>query len=884
MKSMNFWVATVLTGLLLLLILTGCNQATPAPEEISLEPTATSTQAPPVTLTPTLALTPTPKPVSTATPTPTPIPTTSTPSPAPTATFTPSPMPSPTFPPIPTPTPTPTRRPLVSSDDVEINAAYGTIEERYTGTTDHLIILIGENHASYQVQQNVARIAEQLLAEYDIRLLLIEGYGEAIDTGFFDAIPDPAIRREAAWAFLDTTEISGIEYAALVSGPDVKTIGIENMELWSQSKEALDSEPDLEDPAIQQAWEEMINEVVELIEQLSYTDELDQKVNAFVEDELDFVDLYDYLLATAAEESVSTVTLEARYQEFQEALNPVLRLACLRDLPMVENSLAAMEQDNTGVAILLVGHAHYLGTTKNCGLSNLFKDQGVSFVYILPGGTEEETTEEENQYYEAQLNEIPFTFEAWLNHYFKPKPSIVRPNHQAGIEAVGKIAFLSNLAQAGLSWDQISAAYGGLLSTGKVHIRNRFDVTDQFSVYPARVKGKTSNETFVFATSASGSEPKISYQSDVIARWQIGGQWITAIKGRSADVLIRRGIVAQNSEPGRPFYYAYPIDEGNSIAWQAAGAETTISDISWDEFNDLLDSETPVDGREEKEAMIQAALGGNGKGPPLGGDGPPILFPDEEPDIPNDEGNENYDEGSYFPPSGEGEDWDALDSAALAIGLGRLLDTPVYLDGNPTLAKDNLNQQTPVRVENLGVVVDEASLDDEQRQFAQQIPQAIADKGITISDEQISYSLNNFPAASNVVLITAENDAELEERLTQLGEAGQLRDKYILLLTCGDEGLRDFSSWIVQEYGMTGLHVYRDKIHANTLPHIVSEVYQVAQEEPGLAPAELINRAVKQALERELENELRQNMDRLRNGWNQLSEQFDLQSEELSVV
>jgi hypothetical protein len=781
----------------------------------------------------------------------------------------------PTRPPTPILTPTPTRQPLVSPDDVEINPAYGTVEARFTGTVGQFIVLIGENHASYKVQQNVAHIAEQLLSEYDIRLLLIEGYGEDIDTSFFDAIPDPAVRREVAWAFLESHEISGIEYAALISGPDVKTIGVENMDLWQQSKVSVDSETDVEDPEVQQAWEALIEQVIALIEQLEYTAELDKMAADFIDDKISFVELYDYLLETAAEEAVSTTELEAAYQAFQKVLNPVLKFATEREPPMVDNSLAAMEQYGVDVAVLLVGHAHF--ESEEGGLSALLQARDVSYVYVLPDGTEDETTEEENQYYEDQLNEVPSAFEAWLDSLFKPKPSLIRPNRRAEVELIGKVAAFESLAQAGKSWDEISTDYTDWLSRGDILPQNRFDVSGKFSVYPCRAKGI---ETFALAVSASGSEPKVSHEDDVIARWQVGDQWFTAIKGRSADILIRRGIVARQSEPGRTFAYVYEINDGKGIAWQVGDAEIVVPDTSWDTLNDLLDPERPVAGREEK---IKTALGGGAEQPPFGGDdGPIIIFPEDPDYVPGAEGGDDYDQGRYFPPS-YGDEW-SLDWSALTILLGQQLRRPVHKDGNPKLAKENLDRQEPVRVDNMGVLVDEASLDEEQKQHARQIPEAIEKASVPLDTVQISFSLDNFPSTGNVLFVTAEHDEELVKRLSSLGEAGLLKDKYIVLFTCGDEGLRDFADWVVAEYGLTGLHVYRDKIHANTLPVIIGEVYRLAQEKPGLMPAELVREALKRALEKTMGTELKQNLKRYRNGWNQLSRQPDLLGEDALVA
>jgi hypothetical protein len=205
------------------------------------------------------------------------------------------------------------------------------------------------------------------------------------------------------------------------------------------------------------------------------------------------------------------------------------------------------------------------------------------------------------------------------------------------------------------------------------------------------------------------------------------------------------------------------------------------------------------------------------------------------------------------------------------------------------VAKTNLDRQVPVRVENLGVVVDEASLDDEQKTHTRQIPEAIKNVGIDPGAVQVTFSLDEFPSTPNVLFVTAENDEQLVKRLTPLGEAGLLKDKYIVLFTCGDEGLRDFADWVVQEHGLTGLHVYRNKIHANTLPLVVGEVYQLAQEQPGLAPAELVDQAVKRAIENAMRDDtitekMRQDMSRLGNGWNQLSRLPDFGGEDILVA
>lgn len=66
-------------------------------------------------------------------------------------------------------------------------------------------------------------------------------------------------------------------------------------------------------------------------------------------------------------------------------------------------------------------------------------------------------------------------------------------------------------------------------------------------------------------------------------------------------------------------------------------------------------------------------------------------------------------------------------------------------------------------------------------------------------------------------------------------------------------------------------------------------MYQLAQEKPGLTPAELVDQAVKRAIENAMRDdtikeEMRQNLNRLGNSWNQLSRPPDWDDEDALVA
>jgi len=165
------------------------------------------------------------------------------------------------------------------------------------------------------------------------------------------------------------------------------------------------------------------------------------------------------------------------------------------------------------------------------------------------------------------------------------------------------------------------------------------------------------------------------------------------------------------------------------------------------------------------------------------------------------------------------------------------------------VAIDNLARMAPLRPDNTGLVIDTASLSPAQQQYTAQILPQLRAAGLELPDAAVSDSLAVIPAGensarANIVIITAENDAELRRKLIEVGKSGQLEGKHVLLASCGDADLSDLvTNGYVSEYGLTGLTVFSDQILPETVPVLVTEMLR-AGAASDLTPPQILRAAV----------------------------------------
>lgn len=113
-----------------------------------------------------------------------------------------------------------------------------TLQEVHAGTNGKLIIHIQDAHANLSGQQNLAKALEQLLAQYDLKTVLVEGSSR---DSSLDSVRKLAPLKEwkiIARRFLYDGIISGEEYVNLTTDRDMKILGVEYQDLYDAAVKA----------------------------------------------------------------------------------------------------------------------------------------------------------------------------------------------------------------------------------------------------------------------------------------------------------------------------------------------------------------------------------------------------------------------------------------------------------------------------------------------------------------------------------------------------------------------------------------------------------------------------------------------------------------------
>ncbi|MFH1310458.1 MAG: hypothetical protein ABIH85_07265, partial [Candidatus Omnitrophota bacterium] len=99
-------------------------------------------------------------------------------------------------------------------------------------TSKELIINIKDVHDNYGAQESIVDILENLLVNYDIRFVGVEGSEGYIDTSVISAFPDEKAKRLAADYMLRRGKMSAGEFFAALSKTPITLYGIDDSDLY----------------------------------------------------------------------------------------------------------------------------------------------------------------------------------------------------------------------------------------------------------------------------------------------------------------------------------------------------------------------------------------------------------------------------------------------------------------------------------------------------------------------------------------------------------------------------------------------------------------------------------------------------------------------------
>ena len=187
-------------------------------------------------------------------------------------------------------------RSALAVDTLAIPRDFGTIKERSNGGNGKFVVYIQDAHCNYEAQNNISKILEYLIKNYNLDFVAVEGADGIVDTSWFKAFPDEDIKREVADYFMKKGEITGAEFLSITSDYPFTIYGAEDRKFYIDNLNSfLQSYPHKEEflkyyNDIKQALGKLKNYIYS-----KELKELDAKVIAHKDKELKFADYAGYL-------------------------------------------------------------------------------------------------------------------------------------------------------------------------------------------------------------------------------------------------------------------------------------------------------------------------------------------------------------------------------------------------------------------------------------------------------------------------------------------------------------------------------------------------------------------------------------------------------------
>ena len=188
-----------------------------------------------------------------------------------------------------------------------VSAAAASVNDSHRGTSGKVLIHIQDAHTNLSAQKNLATILDEIITQYGVDLVFVEGGTGNDSLSFLREYAEPETRRRTAARFLERGEISGEEYLDITSEPDKPFLlwGIEDPDLYEKSLVSYAQIVDIRKAA--NAYLDRVGRAVKAVRPRIYPHDLlefEKKASEFRKTRIPFTDYYEYLAASAAKGGV----------------------------------------------------------------------------------------------------------------------------------------------------------------------------------------------------------------------------------------------------------------------------------------------------------------------------------------------------------------------------------------------------------------------------------------------------------------------------------------------------------------------------------------------------------------------------------------------------
>jgi len=202
---------------------------------------------------------------------------------------------------------------------IKIPQDLAKIQESYQGKKKKLIIHIQDAHCNYDGQKKSAKILEELIKNYGLKLILVEGGSGDVSLSYLRNYGTQELREKVAEEYLKKGEIAGEEYLDIVSDLPFNLYGVETDELYNVHLATFWKVEETKNKMLKGTSE--LKTLADDLKQRVYNKdlkELEQRKADYEEERITVVDYYDYL-GTLAQKLNVDLTETPEFKKFIEA-------------------------------------------------------------------------------------------------------------------------------------------------------------------------------------------------------------------------------------------------------------------------------------------------------------------------------------------------------------------------------------------------------------------------------------------------------------------------------------------------------------------------------------------------------------------------------------
>jgi hypothetical protein len=174
---------------------------------------------------------------------------------------------------------------------VKIPTKFGKVKERYRGTNNKVIVHIQDAHTSYEAQENIANIIQQLVKEDVVDVVAVEGAEGKVDLAPFRVFPVDDIRWQVAANMTALGYLTGAELAGIGMQEEAELFGIENMDVYYRNLDKFRTVMNKREDIIGEI--EKLEEILNNLKAPMYSKDLlgfDAIVTKYYNEEINFID------------------------------------------------------------------------------------------------------------------------------------------------------------------------------------------------------------------------------------------------------------------------------------------------------------------------------------------------------------------------------------------------------------------------------------------------------------------------------------------------------------------------------------------------------------------------------------------------------------------